>query len=327
MTETIVTPLTHVRAIDKGLVHKLSIDQVFLTDYRIESDSRAVLAGVLPSSHSFYNDWADPGTVDFAALLEICRQACFVIGHQQQDIPLGVQFLLQEIDAESSVGDTALPRPREVMLDCQTQRISGRTFAWSFSVTEASTARVLFTARFRQIWVEKPRWMTIRAKMRTDRGFPVRRGDVPQLERVSPGLVGRFAPGNVIVGAGVRAPGGWTVPVAADLTHATLFDHPMDHLYAMFQFEAVRQAIAVSRAGMGAGAGFGAEVGVGAGSTEVVGYRGRFERIAEYDCASEILIVPVAGSAPVDRALPARLAATVQQHGLRCSEHEIVLRA
>ena len=66
--------------------------------------------------------------------------------------------------------------------------------------------------------------------------------------RTATGDVGRLNPYNVVIGPldrhGVRA---LRTPVVVDLSHPTMFDHPLDHVPGMLQMEVVRQARRLAR--------------------------------------------------------------------------------
>lgn len=71
------------RTIDRSQVHRAAVCEVFLTDVRALDDRRVVLAGQLPSCHSYFDDHADLGAaVDPLLVMEVGRQATLASAHE-----------------------------------------------------------------------------------------------------------------------------------------------------------------------------------------------------------------------------------------------------
>lgn len=71
--------LTYTRTVDRALVHRDSLGEVFLTDLRPLGDTCYAAAAQLPRSHAYYGDHLlRPSAYDPVLLLEACRQSCLV---------------------------------------------------------------------------------------------------------------------------------------------------------------------------------------------------------------------------------------------------------
>lgn len=85
----VVRELSNDKIVSKKLVHKWSLDQVFITDFEQTSTTEMILSAELPRSHGFYCEFPTQERVpDLALLIEVCRQACFVVAHKQLDVAL-----------------------------------------------------------------------------------------------------------------------------------------------------------------------------------------------------------------------------------------------
>ena len=232
------------RTVSKLLVHKWSLDQVFLTGFAPGGQGSMRLAAELPRSHGFYCEFPlRAGPPDLAAVVEACRQACFVVAHEQYDVPVsGFQFMFQELDARfTGPFPAAGDRPVDLVLDCTVQQRYRRGLVWSFAVTAGGAP--VAEVRIRMIWIERPRWRQMRASMREGRELPPELVAPPRpATQVPAERVDRLNPANVVLATAARLPDGcWAATALVDQRHPVLFDHPIDHVYAMVQIEACRQ--------------------------------------------------------------------------------------
>lgn len=299
----------HDRTLARALAHKRGLDQVFLTDHVALPDGRSVLGALLPRSHGFYREHVlDAAPPDLALLIEVCRQACFVVAHENDDVPHGVQFLLQEITADlHDLAPAPADGPIALTVWCTTDRLSRQTFRWTFSLEHGD--RPMATVSIRMLWVDRAQWRVIRSRMRTDRGLT---GDsvapFPPASDVPPARVGRVNPANVVITDVRRDGGDWCAAPVADLRHPTLFDHAIDHLYGMFQIETVRQLSL-----------YALEVPATTPTARtLVSTRSEFASILEFDMPTDVRVTV----APDDAAGgPVLTSAVLEQGGRRASRH------
>ncbi|WP_188588949.1 AfsA-related hotdog domain-containing protein [Gordonia jinhuaensis] len=98
-------------------------------------------------------------------------------------------------------------------------------------------------------------WARIRHRGRNSLGLPDAHGipDLVPVARMRPGAVGRHNPRNAILANPVHdAHGEISALTVIDTNHPSLFDHALDHVPGMLQFEAARQiAMAAANASLG----------------------------------------------------------------------------
>jgi 2-oxo-3-(phosphooxy)propyl 3-oxoalkanoate synthase len=242
----------------KALVHKVSIDQVLLTDYAPESETGTLLYAQLPRSHGFYCEHiVDASRFDLVALIEICRQACFVVAHTQFGVPLegnGYQFLFQQLDATlmgtraQALGEKAGGQPIQLIvrstIERQWKKKSGVTYGlqWFYSLATADGVEIA-QIRIKQTWLERAKWREIRLIMKRERDISPDM-EIPPAPRteLQPCEVARVNPNNIVLHS-LRhvGDGEYEAMARIDTRHPVLFDRSTEHIYAMIQIEVCRQ--------------------------------------------------------------------------------------
>ncbi|MFJ5233126.1 ScbA/BarX family gamma-butyrolactone biosynthesis protein [Kitasatospora sp. NPDC088391] len=242
------TDLDYVRTVDRTLLHRRALSEVFLTS-AVRVDKHRFWAGAqLPPSHPYFTDHLVEGQViDPLLLLECCRQAETYAAHVFHGVPADGKFILRSWSwrqlgraprlaggpAELAIQVTAgNPQSRDGVL-------RGLDYDMDLWIGDAPVGSVRLSASYLPGALYGP----VRAHGRggsrpplSDAAAPLHRGAA-----VAPHLVGRVRPENVVL-AGVRADGEETV---ADLRvlagHPSMFDHPLDHVPGMVAVEAARQ--------------------------------------------------------------------------------------
>lgn len=259
------------RTIPRGLVHRQSVADVFVTAMARRGDGRYDIGIQLPRSHAFYGERG--ASYDVVAFVEACRQACLVVAHRSCGVPIGARFLLRELTVtvhEPSalvIGDA----PCNAALHCRTVRRfthNGALVGLRLRHCVEIAGCHVMTTEFDFSWLSERTWARMRAGKATT-GIPV----VP---RCDADTVGRLNPRNVVIGPLRPGDGGSTsAAVVVDTSHPTLFDHPVDHLPAMLQVEVFRQ-IALASAYRGTGQ-----------RAVVTAMRCKFHNFAELDLATD----------------------------------------
>jgi len=235
-----------ISTIDKRLAHKWSVGEVLLTGFSATADGGMRVTAYVPQSHLFYNDQLEQRTgPDFAVIVEMCRQACFLVAHELLGVPQDKQFLLRSITAAFTRNRThAIGNEVELQVAVSNKRFRGADLsglAWDFSIFDEKG--MFATASFDQVWVDREPWRRTRHQMRLSRGLP---GASPfSTERLvpptDPASVGRSVAQNVVIGTPSSEGSRWSAVASLTTDHPTLFDHPIDHVYGMVQLEIARQ--------------------------------------------------------------------------------------
>ncbi|MGH3879821.1 MAG: AfsA-related hotdog domain-containing protein [Actinophytocola sp.] len=282
--------VTHDRILPKKLVHKDGFDDVFLTSFASLGERESVLGATLPRSHGFYCEFpVTDRAPDLALLVEICRQACFVVAHNQFDVPLGgpndAKFLMKAMSGEF-VDTTPFEtdEPVNIAVACTIEEVSRRRgevsgLVWAFTVRVGDV--VVARARMAQTMMSRTIWGQLRGRLRTERGLPVKMAPVepPRPSTLTATEVGRLNPANVVLGEVFAVDGEYVAKMRVDLRHPVMFDHPADYVFAMVQLEASRQLalVAASRA-----------LGVPATELAMWSVDSEFVAVAEFDLATRL---------------------------------------
>lgn len=252
--------------LSKALVHKVSIDQVLLTNYRAVGGKNTLLFAQLPRSHGFYCEhMVDSKNHDLVAIIEICRQACFVVAHTQFGISLegdGFQFLFQALDATlSEAGSLALSQkagqPIQLVvqstIEHEKKKKNGETYAldWLYilsTIDDEEVARV----KIRQTLLERNAWRTIRKTMKRERNITpdMQIPPAPDTE-LNPSDVSRINPNNIVLhNVNQTSENHFEAMARIDTRHPVLFDRSTEHIYGMIQIEVGRQLALYAAANM-----------------------------------------------------------------------------
>ncbi|KQV52514.1 hypothetical protein ASC93_04385 [Massilia sp. Root335] len=191
------------------------------------------------------------------ALIEICRQACFVVAHTQFGVPLegnGYQFLFQELDANLLMERSAIfddnyaGQPVRLVVKSTIEREwkkrSGVTYGllWFYALATTDGVEIAHI-RIRQTWLERGKWREIRQIMKRERNIAPDMA-IPPAPRteLKPAEVARINPHNIVLHS-LRLVdiGRYEAMARIDTRHPVLFDRATEHIYAMIQIEVSRQ--------------------------------------------------------------------------------------
>lgn len=235
--------LSYVSAVDRSLVHRASIAEVFVTDSCRVDEEHFLIGAQLPRGHSM-RDTAQH--YDFNLLVEVLRQAGVLVAHQHLDVPLDTAFAFRSLDI--SVRDMDCTRigaqPATGVVDTTVRvhrNASGRPTSMTFTGTLHLDGRAAVSGTGSLVLLSEHAWETIR-----------RRGRRQALETAPPRMlptiaaeaaaVGRRNAANVVISrlrtlSGERA----EARLLVDVAHPFMFDHPLDHVPGNLLLEAARQ--------------------------------------------------------------------------------------
>lgn len=93
--------LAYQRSMDRVLVHRRAVMEVFVTDAARLGEDRFAVAVQAPRAHAYYNDHTQrPALLDPLFLLEAARQAVTVVAHQWLGVSYDTSFLISDWTTE-----------------------------------------------------------------------------------------------------------------------------------------------------------------------------------------------------------------------------------
>lgn len=244
------------RTIERQLVHRAAVSEVFLTDI-LRVDANNVLIGAqLPRCHGYFSDHAGwSKTVDPLMIFEVARQATLASAHEL-DVP--ADTILISSDFELDLTDIDLFRDRGVPTPvCVANRFDWSAYRQGVPRAGECTQSISVHGNIAATYRSSGRLMS-HAQMlnlRTEQ-----RGEAPPLTTqmtnrsegiaLQPGEVGRYNPLNVVLARLEIENGSVQAVVAPPWQNRALFDHEYDHLTMQILTEAARQiAFVVLRKG------------------------------------------------------------------------------
>ena len=237
--------------VPRRLVHKRALGEVFLTGSQALGDDNFVCAGLLPRSHSFFNDgpreWYDPLLV-----LEAARQAGLLVSHEYLGVVLGSQFLVTNIYV--TVEDPAACRrgtdPPEMLFEVTIPKRHTRDDALTgvdIDMRISTDGVASHTAGGSFMFLGAEQYALMREQIRAARALEGS-GDAAGGEAADPALVARSDRRTVVISKPSGDDGRFSAAVAVEPDHPCLFDHPLDHVPGTALLEAYRQMAIASTA-------------------------------------------------------------------------------
>ncbi|MEU7022225.1 ScbA/BarX family gamma-butyrolactone biosynthesis protein [Streptomyces sp. NPDC046203] len=241
--------LDYTRTVDRLLVHRDALGEVFLTDLQPIDDENYAAAGQLPRSHAYYGDHLlRPAHHDPLLILETCRQAALAGAHRFFGVPADNKFILTHltlrIDEPQAVfvGSSPLRLAMRVRISSRRER-AGRVTGLDYEIALSGGGAVFGTASVGLRFKDPGGYLTLRLNNRdgmalpSSAAYPAGTPGAP----VAPHLVGRANPDNVVLLDGVVVGDSAQALLRIPARHASLFDHPQDHLPGMVIAEGARQ--------------------------------------------------------------------------------------
>lgn len=253
--EPALTARSFQRTVDRALIHRAALGEVFLTDLVQRTDTEFLAAGQLPRSHAYYGDQAHPvSSHDPVLVLEAARQATLAIAHRYFGVPADHKFILTHLDVRIDepralqIGE----RPAELVsaVTVTRERVrDGRTTGLDYHLELSEVgAGPIGTADIGLRFRSPADYLDLRSRGHGGAPLPTSAGHRPEPTAVpvQPGAIARRDPRNVVI----TEPTVVDDVVIADLvlptTHPSMFDHPQDHVPGMVLVEAARQIALVA---------------------------------------------------------------------------------
>jgi hypothetical protein len=289
--------LSYERTVERSLVHRAAVGEVFVTDVHIPDSDRYLAGAQLPPGHGYYCDHRQrPAPVDILLLLESCRQASIYGAHRAMGLPEDTTMMVSDwsirLDPRSCPAPGRTPGELGLVDTVRARRgprgdVRGLRFDLELWMARRQVGRAHITVGC----TTAAQYAALRRLQRGDDPpktadlATAATGSVPAAavpggavpggggpggggDPVRPELVGRSNPANVVLADPVRDGDEVSARLAPRLDHPSLFDHSYDHYPAMVLMEAARQLSLLA---------------AGAGHTVATGFDAGFERFAELD--------------------------------------------
>jgi 2-oxo-3-(phosphooxy)propyl 3-oxoalkanoate synthase len=288
MTATIITEpeggrLSFERTVDRTLLHRRALSEVFLTDTASTGEACYAAAAQLPSSHAYFTDHAGHTALDPILLLECARQAETYGAHVHLDVGRDTKFILRSWSMRlPGLFTTHIGEAAELTMAVTTDRLSGARVpprSLTYDIAMSLAGAPIGDVRIDVAYLSSPAYIAMRTLRRDGRVVSSDELRATQ-SNVLPAAVGRSRPVNVVLVDPVRARNGFSAAIRLPVDNRSMFDHPQDHLPGIVLTEAGRQLCLLA----------GAELhGLLATNATVVGFDLRFTRFAELDAPTAVL--------------------------------------
>ncbi len=303
--------------LDRTLVHRSAVSEVFVTDLRPVSDTDVVAAAQLPLNHGYFSDHTQtPAVFDVLLVLEAGRQAAIAGTHAHMGAREGTQMIVDRfaIDTDPAAllcGD----RPGELVIDNRftvVRRRRDRVRAGRVDQVFHVDGVRAGTHSMDVLFLTPGEYEAVR---RAQLGGPVpRTSDMTAAPTdVSPASVCRTNPLNVVLADTVTRDGVLSAEVRPRWDNPSLFDHSYDHLPAAVLAEAARQLVLAAPLPDRTGGGPAAP-----GTRHVTGLRAAFTGFAE-------LTSPVRARTPADAPATGEREVRLEQDGATVAELSLAL--
>lgn len=247
--------MTTSRTVDRHLTHRSALAEVFLTDFvRVDGDTFRA-AAQLPPGHFYYGDHighiGHPAPHDPLAVFESVRQMLLCAMHVQHGASRDTKAITATADLE--IANPQLLRAEGGPLDLALmgevafEKAHGTDVSRVVHEVEVLTSDARSMGRVRVDTALRHGDAYEKIRMSHRAGQPPDSNSrtllaPPPAEPVAPYLVGREHPGNVVLGDAVSTGDAVTAGLRVPVTHASMFDHPQDHVPGPVMMEAARQA-------------------------------------------------------------------------------------
>lgn len=281
-----VRELEFVRSVDRRLLHRRALSEVFLTDTAAVDGQRFLAGAQLPSSHAYFTDHPGHTAVDPVLLLECARQAETYGAHRHLGVDDGTKFVLQSWSMRlPGLFTVRSGDPAELTMEVTTDRpadASAPARSVTYGIRFLIAGHEMGEARMTVGYLSSAAYSFVRSKRRGSP--PVSSDDVPAVPAtVAARDIGRTDPANALLVDPVRDGDGITAGIRTANDNPSMFDHAQDHLPGMVLTEAARQAALLAGARL---------LGRAVEETTLTGFDLGFARFAELDAPATVSAVP-----------------------------------
>ncbi|WP_251445953.1 AfsA-related hotdog domain-containing protein [Microbacterium sp. USTB-Y] len=229
---------TFTRTLDRVLVNRRSVAEVFLTDFHPVSDDEWIVGAQLPLGHAYFTDHLAAKFYDVLLILECCRQAGTYGGYTQFGSPRDTINMVSSL--RLTINDHELLQigrsPGKLVIYVRAVdviRTGGRTRSATPQMTLFLDGNRLGSASIPVVLATPKLFQALRSRMR--QGAPALTSElvIPDAERVDPARVGRERAANVLLADAHRGPDHVDALLSLKPDNCNILDHDYDHIPAM----------------------------------------------------------------------------------------------
>ncbi len=236
--------LNYDQTIDRRLVHKSSIHEVFITDARHVGTDSFRVGAQLPRQHTLYSDRAR-NSYDPLLIAEVCRQTAIVMAHQYFSVPMGWLLLADKVDIRVSARELLIVgrQPANISVSVQVLRKVVKKDALleaALMYTVGFGGKVAARVQAELKGVPRSIYVLMREINKNSKNLSDPFGSF-DIEELAPSSLGRYDRRNVVINDSFD-PEGRIYPAKINPDHPGLFDHEVDHVSAAVLAEICRQA-------------------------------------------------------------------------------------
>ncbi|MFK4101134.1 ScbA/BarX family gamma-butyrolactone biosynthesis protein [Streptomyces sp. NPDC019531] len=248
-TETPAGPGPLTATVPREFVHRVAVAEILLTGWTRTDTDRFTITAQWPRAHQLHVS-ADRSAYEPLLVAETVRQCGALLAHAAYQVPLGQQFVLQELCIDTRPEHLAVgAAPAEPVVDitvAEVRRRAGRPVALRYDAVVHLGGERVATGRIAVSWTNESVYRRLRGGRTADVGALRLPRPLPQV--LPADTVGRSLSVDVLLAPDTR-PGRWRLRV--DTAHPVFFDHPLDHIPGMLLLEAARQAVRAREGGAG----------------------------------------------------------------------------
>jgi hypothetical protein len=233
---------------NKKMVHRTAIFEVFLTDQIKIDDLHFVVGAQLPRSHSLYCDMTtDRRAYDTMMLLEVFRQASISTSHSFLDVPMDYKFVFISCELKLLEFNGLLEKNESVraIVDVKiTDELlkneirAGITLDMTLYIEDVPVAKKIMTIR----WMTSERWAQLRYKGLVEASnLPEKSRGIYTGDIVEKSSIGRDNNNNIFLKQINNSEKNIETLLIVDQDNPVIFDHPLDHIPGMLMLEGFRQ--------------------------------------------------------------------------------------
>jgi hypothetical protein len=221
-----ISPAAAATAVPKEFLHLHRPASALVTGWTAFGDDRYMVTAQWPAP-------ASDAPFDPLTLTNTVRQACLLVAHAEQGVPVSHQTLMEAMDVRVTPGfRVPADRPERLLVDVRSQRTGARSRKTDFEVS--AHGEVVAQASLSFSWISPPVYRRLR-----DEHLNLDWEGIVITPAVPADVAGCGDTARIALSQG-DGPGRWLL--RTDTSHPVLYDHPVDHVPGLVLIEAAYQA-------------------------------------------------------------------------------------